>query len=82
MARHRRNDRLLLRLFLATLVILAVMHPAGTGAIAHATATAVLAVVNGVAQAAAAAPTAALLAAGGLYLLHHVRTHRPAHAHH
>jgi hypothetical protein len=74
---RRRPDRLLLRLLYTTLVILAAMHPAAVGHIAQAGATLLLAIVDGIAQAAANQPGPAILTAGAIYITHQIRTHRP-----
>ncbi|MGQ5576744.1 hypothetical protein [Streptomyces sp. ECR3.8] len=74
---RRRPDRLLTRLFLASLIALALMHPDTTAHLAELATGLLLAIVAGIAQAATAQPEAALLTAGGIYLAHQIRTHRP-----
>ncbi|GKQ35166.1 hypothetical protein [Streptomyces sp. A012304] len=73
----RRHDRILHRLLYATLIILALMHPDTAGHVAQLAATVLLTTVAGIAQAAAAQPEAALLTAGGIWIAHQIRTHRP-----
>lgn len=82
--RHRRlnrHDRILLWLCAGTLLILAAMYPDATQTAAHGATTVLLAVVEGIAQAAAQQPAAALIAAGGLYLARTWHTHRTTRAH-
>ena len=74
---RRRPDHLLRNLLAATLAVLALMHPEATAQLAQLATGLLLAVVAGIAQAAAAQPEAALLTAGGIYLAHQIRTHRP-----
>ncbi|GGQ83681.1 hypothetical protein [Streptomyces flaveolus] len=74
---RRRPDRILRQLLAATLVILALMHPETTARLAETAAAMVLGIVDGIAQAAAAQPEAALLLAGAIYLAVQIRTHRP-----
>lgn len=74
---RRRPDRLLTRLFIASLLILAAMHPTTTQHLAHLATGLILATVNGIAHAAADQPGPALLTAGLLYITHQIRTHRP-----
>jgi hypothetical protein len=74
---RRRPDRLLLRLFYTTLVILAAMHPAAIGHMAQAAATLLLAIVDGITRAANDQPGPAILTAGAIYIAHQIRTHRP-----
>lgn len=74
---RRRPDHLLTRLFIASLITLALMHPETTAHLAELATGLLLAVVTGITHAAAAQPEAALLTAGGIYLAHQIRTHRP-----
>lgn len=74
---RRRPDHLLRSLLAAALAVLALMHPETTARLAELATGLLLAVVAGIAQAAAAQPEAALLTAGGIYLAHQIRTHRP-----
>jgi hypothetical protein len=76
----RRPNQLLLRLFYASLIILAAMHPDTARHIAQAGATLLLAIVEGIATAATDQPGPAALAAGAVYVAHQIRTHRPARA--
>ena len=77
---RRRPDRLLYRLFITSLLILAAMHPDGTARIAQLAVGLVLAIVQGAADAAAQNPAAAALAAGLAWIAHQVRVHRPTRA--
>lgn len=79
---RRRPNQLLLRLFYASLIILAAMHPTAVGHLTQLGAGLVLAIVQGIATAAAANPGPAILTAGALYIAHQARTHRPARARH
>lgn len=74
---RRRPDRLLLRLFYASLIILAAMHPTGTAHLAQIGTELVLAILGGIATAAQQHPGQALLAAGLIYIAYQARTHRP-----
>lgn len=80
----RRHDRLLHRLFYASLVVLALMHPHAVGRLAQLTVTVALAIVQGAADAAADKPGAAAITGLALYVAHQIRTHRhrTAHARH
>lgn len=69
----RRHDRLLHRLFYASLIILAAMHPAAVGHMAQLGVTLLLAIVDGAAQAATDNPGAAAIAGLGLYVAHQIR---------
>jgi phosphopantothenoylcysteine synthetase/decarboxylase len=53
------------------------MHPETANTIAQLAAGMVLAIVTGIAEAAAHQPEAALLTAGACYIAHQIRTHRP-----
>ena len=79
---RRRPNQLLLRLFYASLIILAAMHPTTAGQLAETTVSLALAIVQGAADGAAANPGAAAIAALGVYVAHQVRTHRPRTARH
>ncbi|MFI2426526.1 hypothetical protein ACH5A7_20920 [Streptomyces sp. NPDC018955] len=74
---RRRPDHLLRNLFLTSLIILALMHPAATAQLAETATALLLGIVDGIAQAAANQPEAALLLAGAVYIAHQIRTHRP-----
>ena len=73
----RRPNPLLRNLLAASLLILALMHPAAVGRLANLTVTVALAIVQGAADAAAANPGPAVLAGLALYVAHQIRTHRP-----
>jgi hypothetical protein len=77
---RRRQDHLLRNLLYATLAIIALMHPAAAGHIAQLGAGLLLAIIQGIKDAAVQNPGAAALAAGAAYITHQIRTHRPAHA--
>ena len=64
-----------------TIGILVVMNPEATGDLANAVVEAGLAIVSGVAEAAAQNLAATLLLAAGLYAWHHYRRPVPATAH-
>ncbi|MGW5616254.1 hypothetical protein [Streptomyces sp. NPDC003877] len=74
---RRRPDRPLTRLFVASLIILAGMHPEATAQLAQLATSLLLGIVTGITTAAAQQPEAALLTAGALYIAHQIRTHRP-----
>ena len=77
---RRRQNNLIRNLFIASLIILAAMHP---NAVSHLTQLAtelILAITNGIATAAADNPGPALLIAGALYIAHQARTHHSARA--
>lgn len=78
-----RSHHLIRNLFVASLVILAPMHPDAAGHLAQLGVALALAIVQGAAEAAADNPGPAILAAGVVYLVHQIRIHRPrtAHAH-
>lgn len=78
---RRRPDRLLHRLFITSLIILAAMHPDTTAQLAETATALLLGIVDGITHAAAQQPGPALLVAGALYIAHQIRTHRPARAH-
>lgn len=73
----RRQDHLIRNLLIAALIVIAAMHPEAVGQMAHHGATLLLAIVQGVADAAADNPGPAVLTAGALYVIHQIRTHRP-----
>lgn len=81
---RRRPDHLIRNLLIATLIILAAMHPAAVSRLAQLATELILAIVNGIAQGAAAHPGPAILTAGLIWITHQARTHRPrtARAHH
>ncbi|WP_033307358.1 hypothetical protein RFN58_06945 [Streptomyces iakyrus] len=74
---RRRPERLLTRLFIAALIVLAGMHPEATAQLAQLGTALLLGIVTGVAQAAQQQPEAALLTAGAVYIAYQIRTHRP-----
>jgi len=73
----RRPNHLLRNLLIASLIILAAMHRDATGRIAQIGTELVLAIVQGVADGAAAHPGPAMLAASLVWIAHQIRTHRP-----
>jgi hypothetical protein len=77
--RHRPNT-LLRNLLIATLIIIAATHPDTAAHIAQLGAGLLLAIVQGIADAAAANPGAAAIAGLAVYVAHQIRTHRPARA--
>jgi hypothetical protein len=80
----RRPNQLLLRLFYASLIILAAIHPNAVGRMAELGVGLLLAIVQGTADGAAANPGAAILTAGLVYIAYQIRTHQPrtARTHH
>ncbi|MFJ5967909.1 hypothetical protein [Streptomyces sp. NPDC093060] len=81
--RRRRPDHLIRNLLIASLIILAAMHPAGTSHLAELGTGLVLAIITGITRAAAANLGAAALAAGLIYIAYQARAHRPhTRAHH
>lgn len=72
-----RPHHLIRNLLIASLVILAAMHPGTAGHLAHLGVGLILAVAQGAADAAADNPGPAVLAAGAVYLVHQIRIHRP-----
>ena len=74
---RRRPNHVIRNLFIASLVILAAMHPDTAGHLAHLGVGLLLAIVQGATDAAADNPGPAMLAAGAVYLLHQIRTHQP-----
>lgn len=85
---RRRPNQLLHRLLITSLIIIAAMHPDAVSQLARLGTGLVLAILNGIAQGAAANPGPALLAAGAVWIAHNAYTSRPrprartAHAHH
>ena len=75
---RRRPNQLLRNLLYASLIILAAMHPQAAGRRAQLAAGRLLAIVHGVADAAAAQPGPAVLAALAVYVAHQIHTHRPS----
>ncbi|MEU3282900.1 hypothetical protein [Streptomyces antibioticus] len=73
----RRSNPLIRNLFIASLIILAAMHPTAVGRLAQLGAGLALAIVQGVADAAADQPAAAAITALAVYAAHQIRTHRP-----
>lgn len=74
---RRRPDNLIRNLFLASLIVIAAMHPTAVGRMANLGAGLLLAIVQGVADAAHDQPGPAVLAAGAIYIAHQIHTHRP-----
>lgn len=74
---RRRPDHLIRNLLIASLIILAAMHQSGTARLAQLGTELILAIVQGVADAAAAHPGPAILLAGLIYIAHQARTHHP-----
>ena len=58
------------------------MHPNTAAHLAQLGGGLLLAIISGLAEAAAAQPEAAALATGAVYITHQIRTHRPAPARH
>lgn len=79
---RRRPNTLLRNLFITSLIILAAMHPQAVSHMAQLAAGLLLAIVDGLAHAAANQPGPAILTAGALYIAHQIRTHQPRTAHH
>lgn len=73
----RRQDHLIRNLLITALTVIAAMHPTAVGQMAHLGASLLLAIVQGVADAAADNPGPAVLTAGLIYVVHQIRTHRP-----
>jgi hypothetical protein len=74
---RRQPNKLLTRLLIASLIVLAGMHPDTVKQCAHLAAGALFALAEGIAQAAADNPGPAILTGGAIYLAHQVHTHRP-----
>ncbi|MFJ2000278.1 hypothetical protein [Streptomyces chartreusis] len=74
---RRRPNQLLKNLFIASLIILAAMHPNAVEQAARLGVGVILAVVNGIAQASADNPGPAMLAAGAIYVAYQIHIHRP-----
>lgn len=72
-----RPNHLIRNLLGVALVILAAMRPDTARHLANLGAGLILAVVQGATDAAADNPGPAVLAAGAVYLVHQIRTHRP-----
>ena len=73
----RRQDHLIRNLLIAALIVIAAMHPETVGQLAQLGAGLLLAIVDGITDAAADQPGPAVLTAGALYAIHQIRTHRP-----
>lgn len=73
----RRQDHLIRNLLIAALIVIAAMHPTAVGQMAQLGAGLLLAIVQGVTDAAADQPGPAVLTAGLIYVAHQIRTHRP-----
>lgn len=73
----RRQDHLIRNLLIAALIVIAAMHPEAVGNLAHLGAGLLLAIVQGVTDAATDQPGPAVLTAGLIYVIHQIRTHRP-----
>lgn len=80
MRRHPNN--LIRNLLIASLIILAAMHPTGSSHLAELGTGLILAIITGIANAAAANLGAAALAAGTIYIAYQAHTHRPRTRHH
>jgi hypothetical protein len=76
----RRQDHLLRNLFITSLIIIAAMHPNTASYLAQLGTGLLLAITDGISQAATDNPGAAALVAGAAYITHQIRTHRPARA--
>lgn len=72
-----RPNHLIRNLLGVALIVLAAMHPDTAGHMAQLGVGLVLAIIQGVADAAVAQPVPAILAAGAVYVVHQIRTHRP-----
>ena len=82
---RRHPNRLLHQLLAASLIILAAMHPAAVTQCTELAAGILLAIVQGIADAASHNPGPAALTAGAIWIAHQARTHKPptrARAHH
>jgi hypothetical protein len=77
----RRRNRTLHILLAIALFILAATHQTAVGHMAQIATELVLAIVNGIAQGAAAHPGPAAIAIGLAWIAHQARTHRPHTAH-
>ena len=66
-----------LSLLIASLIIIAAMHPDTTGHLVRIGTELLLTIVQGAADGAAAHPGAAALLAGAVYVAHQIRTHQP-----
>jgi hypothetical protein len=75
--RRRRPDHLIRNLFIASLIILAAMHPAGTQYLAQLVTGLALAIVEGVATAAVQHLGATAIVIGLALIAHNALTHRP-----
>ncbi|KUN03167.1 hypothetical protein AQI95_24740 [Streptomyces yokosukanensis] len=75
--RRRRPDHLIRNLLIGSLIILAAMHPTGTGHLAQIATGLVLAIADGILAGAAQHLGAAALIAGLGWILLNARTHRP-----
>lgn len=73
----RRPNTILRNLFIASLIILAAMHPAAVQQMARLGAGLLLAIVQGAAEAAADNPGPAAIAGLAAYAAHQIRSHRP-----
>jgi hypothetical protein len=74
---RNRPDRLLYRLFIGSLIVLAAMNPGAVTVLARIATGLILATINGITTAAADQPGPALLLAGLTWIAHQARTHRP-----
>ncbi|MFD1309757.1 hypothetical protein [Streptomyces kaempferi] len=75
--RRRHPNNLIRNLLIGSLIILAAMHPDGTRHLAQLAAGLLLAIIQGIADAATAHPGPAILTAGLIWIAHQARTHRP-----
>lgn len=75
---RRRPNHLLRNLLLASLIILAAMHPDTVRHLTQMATGLILAAVQGITDAATAHPGPAILTATAIWAVHQIRTHRPA----
>lgn len=82
---RRHPNHLIRNLLILSLIVIAAMHPTTVGHMTRIGTELLLAIVNGMAEGAAAHPGAAALTALAVYVAHQIRTHQPrartAHAH-
>lgn len=77
----RRPNQLLRNLLIASLIIIAAMHPDAAGTMAQLGVNLLLAIVQGIADGAADNPGAAAIAGLAVYIAYQIRIHRPRPAH-
>lgn len=75
--RRRRPDHLIRNLLIASLIILAAMHPAGTSHLAQMATGLLLAIADGILAGAAQHLGGAALVVGLIWIAYQARTHRP-----